>query len=70
MCFGIASTGPPEADFSPERLRGAPGGQDPGSLQIKENDVYMREGCCSSYDPSEGRAPGEPLPDRAAPGAG
>ena len=25
--FRIASTGPPEADFSPDRLRGAPGGR-------------------------------------------
>ena len=54
-----------------------------GSLQIKENDVYMREGCCSSNDLSEGRVtgplsqgrerqrpPGELLPGRAAPGAG
>ena len=54
-----------------------------GSLQIKENDVYMRGVCCSSNVHSEGRvtgplsqgrerqrAPGEPLPARVAPGAG
>ena len=41
--------GPQKQYFSPENLRGAPGWQDPGSLQIKENDVYMRKGCLSRF---------------------
>ena len=56
MCFGNSVYRAPRSRFFPGKTARAPGGQDPGSLQIKENDVYMREGCCSSYDPSEGES--------------